>query len=312
MPTLFSAKRAEEITKDILFYAVGSSLYAVSVKMFTAPNHIAPGGVTGVSTMLNYLFGWPIGTLSLLLNIPIFIWAILQIGYKLVIKTIGATIFVSAAIDLIGLVIPAYTGNPMLAAIFGGCLEGAGLSLVFMRGATTGGTDLIARLLNRRVRFVSMGKLMMCVDFLIVAASAFVYRSIESALYALIAIFVSTKLIDAILYGTDIGTGKIMFIISEKNDDIAKEIMRDLDRGVTILDAKGAFTRRESEVLLCAVRRYEVAQVKDIVRTIDKAAFMIVGDAGEISGEGFRASLPEDKTLFELIGQVKNKENSGR
>lgn len=307
MPTLFTAKRAEEITKDILFYAVGSSLYAVSVKMFTAPNHIAPGGVTGVSTMLNFLFGWPIGTLGLLLNIPIFIWAILQIGYKLVVKTIAATIFVSAAIDLIGLVIPAYTGNPMLAAIFGGCLEGAGLSLVFMRGATTGGTDLIARLLNRRVRFVSMGKLMMCVDFLIVAASAFVYRSIESALYALIAIFVSTKLIDAILYGTDIGTGKIMFIISEKNDDIAKEIMRDLDRGVTMLDAKGAFTRRESEVLLCAVRRYEVAQVKDIVRTIDKGAFIIVGDAGEISGEGFRASLPEDKTLFELIGQVKNK-----
>lgn len=307
MPTLFSAKRAEEITKDILFYAVGSSLYAVSVKMFTAPNHIAPGGVTGASTMLNYLFGWPIGTLGLLLNIPIFIWAILQIGYKLVVKTICATIFVSAAIDLIGLVIPTYTGNPMLAAIFGGCLEGAGLSLVFMRGATTGGTDLIARLLNRRVRFVSMGKLMMCVDFLIVAASAFVYRSIESALYALIAIFVSTKLIDAILYGTDIGTGKIMFIISEKNDDIAKEIMRDLDRGVTILEAKGAFTRRESEVLLCAVRRYEVAQVKDIVRTIDKAAFMIVGDAGEISGEGFRAALPEDKTLMELIGQVKNK-----
>lgn len=307
MPTLFTAKRAEEITKDILFYAVGSSLYAVSVKMFTAPNHIAPGGVTGVSTMLNFLFGWPIGTLGLLLNIPIFIWAILQIGYKLVVKTIAATIFVSAAIDLIGLVIPAYTGNPMLAAIFGGCLEGAGLSLVFMRGATTGGTDLIARLLNRRVRFVSMGKLMMCVDFLIVAASAFVYRSIESALYALIAIFVSTKLIDAILYGTDIGTGKIMFIISEKNDDIAKEIMRDLDRGVTMLDAKGAFTRRESEVLLCAVRRYEVAQVKDIVRTIDKGAFIIVGDAGEISGEGFRASLPEDKTLFELIGQAKNK-----
>jgi uncharacterized membrane-anchored protein YitT (DUF2179 family) len=307
MPILFTANKAKEITKDILFYAAGSSLYAISVKMFTAPNHIAPGGVTGVGTMLNYLFGWPIGTLGLLLNIPIFIWAILQIGYKLVVKTIGATIFVSAAIDLIGLVIPAYTGNPMLAAIFGGCLEGAGLSLVFMRGATTGGTDLIARLLNRRVRFVSMGKLMMCVDFLVVAASAFVYRSIESALYALIAIFVSTKLIDTILYGTDIGTGKIMFIISEKNDDIAKEIMRDLDRGVTILDAKGAFTRRDGEVLLCAVRRYEVAQVKDIVRTIDKAAFLIVGDAGEISGEGFRASLPEDKTLFELIVQVKNK-----
>ena len=307
MPTLFHSKKADEIIKDILFYAIGSSIYAVSVNMFTAPNHIAPGGVTGVATMLNYLFAWPIGTLGLLLNIPIFIWAILQIGYKLVIKTITATVFVSAAIDLIGIVIPHYTGNPMLAAIFGGCLEGIGLSLVFMRGATTGGTDLIARLLNRRVRFVSMAKLMMCVDFVIVVASAFVYHSMESALYALIAIFVSSRLIDAILYGTDTGTGKIMFIISEKSDEISNEIINDVDRGVTKLDSKGAFTGREGEVLLCAVRRYEVAKVKDIVRTIDKSAFIIVGDAGDISGEGFRASLPEDKTLFELINQVKKK-----
>lgn len=307
MPTLFHSKKADEIIKDILFYAIGSSIYAVSVNMFTAPNHIAPGGVTGVATMLNYLFAWPIGTLGLLLNIPIFIWAILQIGYKLVIKTITATVFVSAAIDLVGIVIPHYTGNPMLAAIFGGCLEGIGLSLVFMRGATTGGTDLIARLLNRRVRFVSMAKLMMCVDFVIVVASAFVYHSMESALYALIAIFVSSRLIDAILYGTDTGTGKIMFIISEKSDEISNEIINDVDRGVTKLDSKGAFTGREGEVLLCAVRRYEVAKVKDIVRTIDKSAFIIVGDAGDISGEGFRASLPEDKTLFELINQVKNK-----
>ncbi len=307
MPTLFHSKKVDEITKDILFYAIGSSIYAVSVNMFTAPNHIAPGGVTGVATMLNYLFAWPIGTLGLLLNIPIFIWAILQIGYKLVVKTITATVFVSAAIDLIGIVIPHYTGNPMLAAIFGGCLEGIGLSLVFMRGATTGGTDLIARLLNRRVRFVSMAKLMMCVDFVIVVVSAFVYRSMESALYALIAIFVSSRLIDAILYGTDIGTGKIMFIISEKSDEISNEIINDVDRGVTKLDSRGAFTGREGEVLLCAVRRYEVAKVKDIVRTIDKSAFIIVGDAGDISGEGFRASLPEDKTLFELINQVKNK-----
>lgn len=307
MPTLFHSKKADEITKDILFYAIGSSIYAVSVNMFTAPNHIAPGGVTGVATMLNYLFAWPIGTLGLLLNIPIFIWAILQIGYKLVVKTITATVFVSAAIDLIGIVIPHYTGNPMLAAIFGGCLEGIGLSLVFMRGATTGGTDLIARLLNRRVRFVSMAKLMMCVDFVIVVASAFVYHSMESALYALIAIFVSSRLIDAILYGTDIGTGKIMFIISEKSDEISNEIINDVDRGVTKLDSRGAFTGREGEVLLCAVRRYEVAKVKDIVRTIDKSAFIIVGDAGDISGEGFRSSLPEDKTLFELINQVKKK-----
>lgn len=300
-------KHVLEISKDFLFYIAGSCLEGISVNMFTAPNHIAPGGVTGISTMLNYMFGFPIGILCLILNIPIFIWAILQIGYKLVTKTIVATICVSLAIDLIGMVIPPYRGNPMLAAIFGGCLDGAGLSLVFVRGATTGGTDLVARLLNNRFRFISIGKLMLCVDFVVVTTSAFVYHSIESALYALIAIFVSTRLVDTILYGTDIGTGKVMYIISEKSEEITSAILSDVNRGVTILKSRGAFTGRDGQVLLCAVRRYEVSQVKDIVRSIDKNAFMIIGDAGEITGEGFRQVRQEDKTLKELIDNTKKK-----
>ena len=298
--------KAQEMLVDLLFYAAGSILVAVSVRMFTAPNHIAPGGVTGLSTVINYLSGWPIGAMSLLLNIPIFLWAILQIGYKLVGKTIIATIFVSVAIDALALVIPTYEGSPMLAAIFGGCLEGTGLSLVFMRGATTGGTDLIARLLNRRIRFISMGRLMLCVDFVIVVVSALAYRSIESALYAIIAIFVSSRLIDTILYGTDVGTGKVMFIVSEKSEEIAKEILRDVERGVTFLNSRGAYTGREGEVLLCAARRYEVVKIKDIVRSIDRNAFLIIGDAGEISGEGFREVHAEDKTLRELLQKAKN------
>ena len=298
-------RRAGETLKDLASYAVGASMSAVSIRMFTAPNRIAPGGISGISTMINYLSGWPIGMLSLLLNIPLFLWAVWDIGYRMVLKTIVATVFVSAGIDLLGLFIQPYEGNPMLAAIFGGCLDGVGLSLIFLRGATTGGTDLVARLLGRRVRFVSMGKLMLAVDCVIVIASGFVYRSIESALYAMIAIFVSTKLIDAILYGTDVGTGKVLFIISDKNEQIADQILNDVDRGVTFLNSRGAYTGRESEVLLCAVRRYEVARVKDIVRSIDRNAFLIVGDAGEITGEGFRTVRREYTTLRELLRQKK-------
>lgn len=302
---LYLKNGAKELLVDLLYYVTASVLCAVSVRMFTAPNHIAPGGVTGLSTVINYLSGLPIGMMSLLLNIPIFIWAILQIGYKLVGKTIVATVFVSSAIDILSVVIPPYSGNPMLAAIFGGFLDGVGLSLVFMRGATTGGTDLIARLLNRRVRFVSMGKLMLCVDFVIVVISALAYRSIESALYALIAIFVSSRMIDTILYGTDVGTGKVIFIISEKNEQIAQEILTDLERGATYLDSRGAYTGKKGEVLLCAARRYEVVKIKDIVRSIDRNAFLIVGDAGEITGEGFREVRSEDKTLRELLQKLK-------
>lgn len=297
--------KAKELSLDLLHYAAASVLYAFSVRMFTAPNHIAPGGVTGLSTVINYLSGWPIGMVSLLFNIPIFVWAILQIGYKLVGKTIVATVFVAVAID--SFAIPPYHGNQILAAIFGGFLEGTGLSLVFMRGATTGGTDLIARLLNRKVRFVSMGKLMLCVDFVVVVISAVIYKSMESALYALIDIFVSTKMIDTILYGTDVGTGKVMFIISEKNEQIAQKILDNVERGVTFLDSKGAYTGRKGEVLLCAARRYEVVKIKDIVRSIDRNAFLIVGDAGEITGEGFREVRAEDTTLKELIRNVKGK-----
>ena len=295
-----------EILKDNLFFLAGSLIYAISVDVFAAPNHIAPGGITGVCTMINYVWHWPIGMTSLLFNIPIFIWAIVEIGYKLVGKTIVATVFVSVSIDVIAKILPHYTGEKMLAALFGGLIEGIGLSLVFMRGGTTGGTDMIARLLGRRLRSFSMGKLMLGIDLVVVLSSAVVYHSIESALYAVIAIFVSTRLIDSILYGTDTGTGKLLFIISTANDEITHDIL-EMDRGVTVLKSRGAYSGREGEVLLCAVRRYEVVKVKDIVRSHDKDAFMIVGEAGEISGEGFREVKAEDKTLKELIQHIKKK-----
>ncbi|HEX3039321.1 MAG TPA: YitT family protein [Caproiciproducens sp.] len=300
-------EKAIEIVKDLLFFTVGSFIYGISVVQFTAPNNIAPGGVTGISTMINYISGWPIGSTGLLINIPIFIWAIIEIGYKLVGKTMIATVLVSVAIDTAGLIVPPYKGDPMLASIFGGVIGGIGLALVFMRGGTTGGSDLAARVLGRRIRHLSMAKLMLGIDLTVVLVSAFIYKSMESALYAVITIFVTTKLIDTILYGTDIGTGKMLFIMSAKNNEIAKDILNDMDRGVTVLKSRGAYSGREGEVLLCALRRYEVVKVKDIVRHHDKNAFMIVGDAGEISGEGFREAKQEDKTLKELITKVKKK-----
>lgn len=291
----------KQILGDLFFYLFGSVIYAVSINSFTAPNQIAPGGITGLSTMMNYLFHTPIGVLIICFNVPILVWAIFEIGYRLVTRTIVAIVVSSVIIDLLGLVLPVYSGNRMLASIFGGVLEGVALSMFFIRGATTGGTDMIARLLQRHFPHISTGKLMLAVDALIVLLSAVVYRNIESMLYALITIFVSTKLIDVILYGTNIGTGKIMFIISEKNEEISNAIMEELERGVTALQSKGAYTGRENEVLLCAVRRHEVHKVHEIVNRIDPDTFVIVGEAGEIAGEGFRRRGTEDKTLTQLM-----------
>ena len=294
-------KKRKVLVTDFLYFIAGSILFGLALNSFTAPNHIASGGVSGISILLNYLFKTPIGVTIFLINIPIFLWAVSELGYQMVLKTIVATFLSSAIIDLMSLVVPVYHGNQMLAAIFGGALDGTGLSLFFIRGATTGGTDLIARLLGRRFRHVSMGKLLLSVDGVIIVASGFVYQSLESSLYALIAIFVSTRIIDTILYGTDIGTGKVLFIMSEKNSEIAQQILMDMGRGVTALKSRGMYSGNDSEVLLCAVRRYEAFEVNDIVRSIDPNAFVIVGDAGEISGEGFREVKQDEKTLKDIL-----------
>ena len=294
-------KRVKTILLDLAFMAAGAVVYAVSVNAFTSPNNIAPGGVTGIATMLNYLFSTPIGLVAFLINIPIILWAVVEIGYKLVAKSVVAILLSSLAIDLLAPIVPSYQGNMILVALFAGLCEGLGLSLTFLRGATTGGTDMLARLLGRRKPHLSMGKLMLAVDGLIVLASAFVYGSIENAMYACIVIFVSTRLIDSILYGTDVGTGKLFFVMSPKVRQMGDRIIREVDRTVTYLDSHGGYTNEPGETMLCAVRRFEVFQVQAIIREEDRDAFVIVGDAGQITGEGFRSAHPDDKPLKELL-----------
>ncbi|WP_099205218.1 YitT family protein [Scatolibacter rhodanostii] len=301
--------KVKQFLLDLLYIMAGSTVYALGVSVFTAPNHIAPGGVTGIATMLNYLFDTPIGIMVIVLNIPIVLWAILEIGYKLVMKSMMAIAISSVLIDVVGMFIPPYSGDSLLTAIFGGVLEGIGLGIVFMRGATTGGTDLVARLLGRRLRHISMGKLMLAIDIGVVTISGFVFQSIESAMYAGVVIFVCTSLIDAILYGTDIGAGKTFYILSPKTKEIGDRIMKEMDRGVTYLQSRGGYNKQEGEMLFCAVRRYEVYKINEIIRSIDRDAFVIVGEAGEISGEGFKPTSSDDKSLKELIqNRVKKKE----
>lgn len=292
---------------DILFIAMGSAIYAVDVNMFTAPNKIAPGGVTGLATVINYITNLPIGTMVILLNIPIIIWAIIEIGYKMVIKSIFAIVFTSVFIDLFSLFITPYHGDMILVSVFGGVIEGVGLALVFTRGGTTGGTDMIARLLGRRFRHLSMGKLMLAVDGFVILIAAFAFRSMDSAMYACIVIFISTSVIDAVLYGVDAGTGKTFLIFSPKTKEIGDRIMKELDRGVTFIDSRGGYSKVKSEMILCAVRRYEVYKINQIIREEDENAFVIVGDSGEISGEGFKIEKSDDKPLKEIIKSRKNK-----
>ena len=208
-------KAVKSVLTDGLFFLGGSILYAASVNIFSAPNNIAPGGFTGVATMLNYLFGLPIGTMILVLNLPLFIWGAVEVGRKFLAKVIAGTVITSIVIDVSEPFMPVYQGDMMLTCIFGGILCGAGLALIYMRGGATGGTDLIAMLLGRRIRTLSLAHMIQILDMSIVLATLPVYGTIESPLYALIFIFVTTKVIDMVMYGIDSGTGKMMFIISK-------------------------------------------------------------------------------------------------
>ena len=252
--------RQKDILLDILFITAGAAVYATAVTALTAPNNIAPGGVTGLCTMLNFMFGTPIGLMSFFINIPIILWAVVDIGYKLVVRTMAAIVLSSLFIDLFTGFMPVYSGNPILVAVFSGVCEGLGLSLTFIRGATTGGTDMVARLLERRLPHMSMGKLMLALDGVIVALSAVVFGSIENAMYACIAIFISTSVIDKILYGTDLGTGKLFYVMSPRVREMGKRVIEELDRTVTYLDSHGGYSNEPGETMLCVVRRVEVYQ----------------------------------------------------
>lgn len=299
--------RRKDILLDIAFIAAGAAVYATAVTALTAPNNIAPGGVTGLCTMLNFMFGTPIGLMGFLINIPIILWAVVDIGYKLVVKTMAAIVLSSVLIDLFTGFMPVYRGNPILVAVFSGVGEGLGLSLTFIRGATTGGTDMIARLLERRMPQMSMGKLMLALDGIIVAASAVVFGSIENAMYACIDIFVCTSVIDSILYGTDAGTGKLFYVMSPKVREMGQRVIKELDRTVTYLDSHGGYSNEPGETMLCVVRRFEVFQIQAIIREVDRNAFVIVGDAGQITGEGFKSMHPDDKSLKELVQELREK-----
>lgn len=286
LPTIKGRKR--EIALDALFLTVGCSIYSASVATFTAPYKMAPGGITGISTLLHYMFGTPIGIMIFVLNIPLFVLGFRFIGGSFLIKSVICTAITSVGVDFFWF-LPKYgdgKGSMLLAALYGGVLSGIGLALVFMRGATTGGTDIASRLLKLKWPYIPMGRMMMIIDTFIILLSTIVFNSIDSGLYALINLFVSSKTIDIILYGSD--TGKMILVISDKNEEIAKTITSEINRGVTMLSGRGFYTSTERDVLMCAVRRQQTSKVRSIVREADPTAFIIMCEASDVIGEGFK------------------------
>mgnify|MGYP004585393791 FL=1 len=271
---------------DLLFYIAGGIIYSVAVLLFLTENEISPGGLTGIATILNYLFSLPIGTVVFILNIPLLAAGFIKFGGVFIAKTAVATAVMSLTLDISGLFMPKMKIDPILAALFGGLLMGLGISLFMLRGATTGGTDIIAKLINRKFPHLTVGRLMLAADAAVVGLSALVYKNMESALYAVIAIYASSRVMDLILYGAD--RGKIIYVITDNAKELSDSIMSLINRGVTLLDVTGAYTGTKRQMLMCTVRRHEVAAVCRLATSCDKNAFIIVGEAGEVLGEGFK------------------------
>ena len=273
--------------RAVLLITLAALIYALSFVWCFDPNGIAFGGITGLAQIVNRLFpAAPVGVTVIVLNIPLFILGWKLIGGKLLVSSLYAMFISSVFIDLLT---PLYEWQPMeplLACIFGGLLMGASLGVVFLQGATTGGTDLAARLLKLKFKWLPMGKLLMGVDLAVIVLVALFFRNLNTALYGLVALYISTLAMDGILYGLD--NAKVAYIISDHNDEISSAIVQDLDRGVTILHGQGAYTGAEKQVLMCAFKQREIAAIKAAVKDIDPDAFLIVCNAHEVLGDGFR------------------------
>ena len=273
------------LLRDLILVITGSAIFSVSVNMFSAPNNIVQGGLTGIGTVANYLFSLPIGTVMFVLNIPLFALALRHLRLKFVIKTVVSTFIFTTLIDLGAYVIPPYKGDMLLGCIFCGILSGAGLALVFLTGATTGGTDIVAMLIRKKKPGFSMGNIMLIADLAVILLSFVVYREIESIMYAVIVIFISAKAIDFVLYGRE--HTKLIFIITAEKDAVLSAILLEIGRGASVLPVTGGYTGKDKNLILCAAKKIQIREILRLTEAKDPKAFTVVCDAGLVVGKGF-------------------------
>lgn len=272
---------------DYTIITVAAFLYSAAVSLFLDPNSLAPGGVTGISILLNRLVpAVPTGTWILVLNIPILAVGMWKFGWRFILSTMYCTVMISAFTNLLTSV-GAVTGDPLLAALAGGALMALSLGLVFKTGATSGGTDIIIKLLRLRFPHLKTGSLFLLTDAAIVTLSGLVFKNIDTALYAGLVVIVNSLLLDVVLYGRD--GAKMMFIISDSSEKIAARILEEMDIGVTYIEGSGGYSGKEKKVIMCVMKKHLSPKAENIIRQEDPQVFLIVANATEIYGEGYKS-----------------------
>lgn len=274
-----------KILKDYTIITLSCLLYAFAFNCFFDANNLAMGGFTGIAQVINrFIPFFPIGTTVFVMNVPLMIMGVKKQGWSILFASVYAVFVSSLMIDGINMLFTFPSTEPLLACIYGGVLLGVSLGLMMLKNATTGGTELAARLLKYIFPSISIGKLCLFIDIAVICIYALTFRSLDNALYGIIAMYISSIAMDMVVYGSV--NAKLAYIISDKSDDITKKLM-DMELGATIISGKGAFTGNTKNVLLCAARPNKIARIKTIVMQLDPKGFVIVTDAKEVLGEGF-------------------------
>lgn len=275
----------KKLVKNYVVLTVAGFLYGAAISLFLDPNDIAPGGVSGLAMIVNRLIPVGTGTLIFILNIPILCLGLWKFGIRFLISTIYTIIISSTATNYLVQYEP-ITRDPLLAAAVGGSLSAFSIGLVFKNGGTTGGTDIIVKVLRLKYPHLKTGRLFMICDLVVVALSAVVFSNIDSALYAGLGVLLMSYVFDFVLYGTD--GAKLIYIISDKSEQIGRRILDEIHIGVTYLEGEGAYSKNEKRVIMCVARIQIAPQIEDIVKDEDGNAFMIISSAAEIYGEGYK------------------------
>lgn len=286
----------KEASREFMSKAVrivlGSAIYAAGFRFFIYPQAIPSGGVNGIGMIINYLTGFPVGVMGVILNIPLFLIAWRVMGWRFIVASAVGMGLSSLLIDVFSLIPLCITDDILMACLFGGAVEGFGLGLVYSAGATTGGVDIVVKLLRRRYQYINFGTLMLGIDVTIIVCFVLIFKKYDNILYGILAMFICSKVIDFVLYGA--GTSKLCYIISDASEQVKNDIVEKLNRGVTMLKGTGAYSGKEKQVLLCVVKRRQVVELRRLVRESDANAFLIFTDARDVFGEGFMSIYSND------------------
>ncbi len=281
---LFDKRRTYTAVVDCAVIAVGAVLMGVALSVFMVPFKIAPGGVSGLATVLHYLAGLRVSVLIPLINIPIFIIGIIRLERDFLVKSVFGTVVLSIATETAA-ILPPPTSDPLISAVFGGAVMGIGISAVLSRGGTTGGTDILVLVIRRSFSEVSVGRLYLLIDGAVIAMAGLAFSSGEVIFYSAVSLVVSTYMTDAALEGLNLA--RLVYIISDSNREICDRIYAELKRGVTGLNSVSMYSGRSGRILMCVIRKGQLSKLKKIIQDIDKDAFVIICDAKEVMGSGF-------------------------